>query len=202
MGDSTIMSGAEVIAQLKDEQEWNQKVIEMDRLCRLHLDVPYEDCAVKGHYLLVKIQPSPKKLPLKTLSGLIMSTEEPANQIHSGLVLGMGKYAFVDGPSTKWVRGPLCNLGDYIIFYTPEFIPTSINGYQVGFLRDPMVLSTTTKPHLFGNNIVPKSTLNGKSNKVIYKREDLKSIGVECIDKNVLFREDFEEEYVGEEDAR
>lgn len=193
MADSTIMSGAEVVAQLKDEQEWALKVKEMDRLCRLHLDVGYDVCQVQGHYIFVKMEPTPEKLPLKNDKGIMMPATEQVNQVRSGLVLGLGRYAFVDGPATKWTKGPLCELGEYIVFYTPEFIETTVNGYRVGVIRDPNVLFRTKKPHLFGNYAIGRSSRPREANKIIFKKEDFAAMGLTCSDPNILFREDFEE---------
>lgn len=194
MNDSTIMSGAEVVAHLKDEQEWAEKVKEMDRLCKIHLNASYEDCAVQGHYIFVKLGPDASNFPLKNEHGLMMPLEEQVNPSHFGLVVAYGRYAFVDGPATKWVRGPLCKLGQYIGFYTPECIRTTFNGYPVAHIRDSNILTTTTKPHLFGNYTVGRSKLPRNAKKIIFKRNDIADLGLTCSDPTILFREDFEED--------
>lgn len=182
---------------LTDDAAWTLKVKQMDRLCRLHLDVSYEDCEIQGHYILVKLPPASDKLPLKKVgtsgTGLYLPETEKHSQIQTGLVLAYGRYAFVDGVATKWIKGQLCDVGDYIVFYTPEFIQTSINGYPVGALRDVNVMYKTKKPHLFGNSgIIGKTSARYTAKKIIYSKNDLCELGLECTDPSILFREDFE----------
>lgn len=177
-----------------DDEAWALKVKEMDRLCRIHLDASYEDCEIQGHYIFVKLGPDAKDFPLKADSGLMMPLEQQVNPAHFGIVLAYGRYAFIDGPATKWTRGNLCNLGDYIGFYTPESIVTSFNGYPVAAIRDTNILYRTKKPHLFGNYTVGRSKLPLSAKKIIFKRKDFKELGLTCADPTMLFREDFEED--------
>ncbi len=180
------MSGSE------EDKEWALKVAEMDRLCQLHLDVPYSVCAPQGHYIFVKLAPEPDKIPLKSASGIYMPKADQKNEVYCALVLAMGRYAFKDGVATKWEEGPLCELGDTIAFYTPEFIRTSVNGYTVGTLRDTNVMYRTTHPHLFGTYSIGRSSRPREANKVIYKRKDLEELGLSCVDPLTKFRDDFE----------
>jgi hypothetical protein len=186
-------------AELDKEKAWQDKVIEMDRLCRLHLDVPYDACAVQGHYLFIKLAPVAEKLPLKTTSGVYTSNEMKKNDINTGLVLGMGRYAFEDGVSVKWTHGPLCQLGDTIGFFKAEFVETLLNGYPVGYIRDTNVFTTTKLPHLWGSYSIGRSARPREANKIIYNRKDLLELGLECSDPLTLFRDDFEK---SEGDAR
>ena len=186
------------------DKNWDLKTKEMDRLCRLHLDVPYSAVNVQGHYIFVKLGPvftdGIDDMPLENASSALhVINKAKINTVHCGLVLAMGKYCFEDGVATKWTHGPLCDVGDYVISYIPEFVPTTVNNYAVGYIRDSNILATTTMPHMFGQYSIgrfPREAL--KSNKCIFKRSWLDNLGIKCSSNNIRFMEDIDPE----EDAR
>ena len=180
------------LRELEKQKHWDEQVKEMDRLCRLHLDVPYSSVSVQGHQLFIKLAPTEKQLPLISPGGIFMPDSEKINQIMVGMVLAMGKYAFKDGVATKWTEGPLCKIGDYVVFFAPETVKFGVNQYNVCYIRDSNVYSVTDDPMLYGSCVLNRFH-SGKANKLIFKRADLERHGFKCTDTNLKFIEDFEE---------
>lgn len=176
------------------EKEWALKITEMDKLCQEHLDVSYEDANVRSHYILIKPSPEYNDLDIRKINSGIFSPFRipPQNDITVGLVLAMGRYAFQDGIATRFNRGPLCEIGEYVAIFTPEFIKTTINGYKVGLVRDTNIIMGSQSPQLLGSAFIDATYTTTKCRKNIFKRAFLKAIGLECTDQTKLFREDFE----------
>lgn len=190
-------------SSIDKEKEWQLKVKEMDRLCQLHLEIPYSAARVAGHLLLIKLAPfsnemnkEKSSLPLKGSSGIYFSTDHiKKDEMIRGLVVAMGRYAYEDGIATKWTEGPLCELGDIICASTQEVWKTTLNGYDIATLRDTSVSVVTNKPHLYGNNIYNKSSkFSNRDSSIIYKRKDFLELGLECTDPQIIFMDDLENE--------
>lgn len=177
----------------ESSKDWDLKVAEMDRLARLHLDVPYSTVQMQGHYLLVKLGPVQAELPLKRIgSGIVMPAVDQINQVLVGIVIAMGRYTFEDGVATKWNHGPLCKVGDYIMFYNGESSQTLINGYRVATLRDANIMCVTDNPGMYGTYVVGRFKDHSRNLKTILKRKDINDMGFDCEDTRVQMIEDFD----------
>lgn len=181
------------MSECSKDKDWDLKVAEMDKLSRLHLDVPYSTVQVQGHYLLVKLAPVQAELPLKRIgSGIMMPATDQINQVFCGLVIAMGKYCFEDGVATKWNHGPLCKVGDYIVFYQAEATQTLVNGYRVATVRDGNIMFVTDNPATYGTYVVGRFKDPARNSKIIFSRKDINDLGFDCEDIRVQMIEDFD----------
>jgi len=174
----------------------------MDDLAKLHLQVPYEEVKACGVYLCVKLFPSIAmgEIKVKYKSLFTRSEYRKPNQIYAGKVITMGDYCYVDGTHSKWERGPLCDLDDNIVFYEPESIRTTSNGYDIAFVKDDLVVCKVNNPLLLGSlgiNTFKTRPSNDLPYRLPYRREELDKLQL-SLDPEVvnqfIFLEDYEKE--------
>lgn len=173
---------------------WEEKVQEMDRLCQLHLEVPYTTTRVQGHLILAKMFPEEKELPLKK-GTLYMEESDKISQFFIGIVVAYGKYAFKDGVATKWTEGPLCDLGDYVAIPNYEVTRTMVNTYPVMTFRDVNTFITSDDPLRLGRITVGRFPKLKK--RFPFTRKQLEETGFNLSDygtSNIEFLEDYENE--------
>lgn len=182
-----------------NHQDWLASVPEMDRLCRMHFDLPHSSVNLQSHYILVKLPPDPEDFPLQKIGGVLQPQKRKRNDVTCGLVVAIGRYAFTDGLATKWEHGPLCRLGEYTTALTVETFALPLNGYSAAYIRDDAIIGPTDNPFVYGDYGVNRFKV-ANANKIIFKKEWIEKAGLKCEafafgqPVSVRYMEDIEEE--------